>query len=216
MAALIYLVRHGEVDMPSPRPFLGWADPPLNASGVRQALALHQQLQDIRFTRIFASPLRRAVQTATLVAGVPAESVQLVEPLKEINLGAWEGLTVDEVRRRFPGEYERRGRELEFFRPEGGESFSDLAGRCYPGLLSLAKAFAGPLLVVAHAGVNRVLLSRLQQRPLRQLFDFQQEYCDINILRYEHEVFNVEAINLHPGEFTIPAGISNREGRKEI
>jgi probable phosphoglycerate mutase len=55
----------------------------------------------------------------------------------------------------------------------------------------------GPLLVVAHAGVNRVLLSRLQHRPLRHLLEIPQDYCGINILSYRSEILQVEAINLH-------------------
>jgi probable phosphoglycerate mutase len=202
MESLIYLIRHGEIDRFPPRSFLGWTDPPLNDNGIRQALALRKLLQDIPFTRIFASPLQRAMQTAVLVGGISPASVQLVEPFKEINLGAWEGLTVDEVRHRFPGEYEQRGRDMEFFRPESGESFADLAVRSYPALLALAKAFMGPLLVVAHAGVNRVLLSRIQQRPLHRLLEIPQDYCGINILSYKYEILQVEAVNQH--EITQP------------
>ncbi len=197
MEPLIYLIRHGEIDQTAPRSFLGWTDPPLNDNGIRQAQALGKILQDIPFTGIFASPLQRAIQTAVLVGGILPASVQQVDSFKEINLGVWEGLTVDEVRHRFPGEYEQRGRDMEFFRPEGGESFADLAVRSYPALVSLAKTFMGPLLVVAHAGVNRVLLSRLQQRPLRQLLEIPQDYCGINILSYRSDILQVEAVNLH-------------------
>ena len=197
MEPLIYLIRHGEIDQTAPRSFLGWTDPPLNDNGIRQAQALGKILQDIPFTGIFASPLLRAIQTAILVGDILPASVQQVDSFKEINLGAWEGLTVDEVRHRFPGEYEQRGRDMEFFRPEGGESFAELAVRSYPALVSLAKTFMGPLLVVAHAGVNRVLLSRLQQRPLRQLLEIPQDYCGINILSYRSDILQVEAVNLH-------------------
>jgi probable phosphoglycerate mutase len=205
MESLIYLIRHGEIDNTEPRSFLGWTDPPLNDKGISQALALRKLLQDIPFTGIFSSPLQRAMQTAILVGGILPASVQQVEQFKEINLGTWEGLTVDEVRHRFPGEYEQRGRDMEFFRPESGESFADLAVRSYPVLLSLAKTFIGPLLVVAHAGVNRVLLSRLQQRPLHRLLEIPQDYCAINILSYRSEILQVEAVNLH--EITQPFGL---------
>lgn len=197
MESKIYLIRHGEIDHTAPRSFLGWTDPPLNDNGIRQAQALGKVLQDIPFSGIFASPLQRAVQTAVLVGGILPASVQQIESFKEINLGAWEGLTVDEVRHRFPGEYEQRGRDMEFFRPEGGESFADLAVRSYPVLVSLAKTFIGPLLVVAHAGVNRVLLSCLQERPLRQLLEIPQDYCGINILSYRADILQVEVVNLH-------------------
>ncbi len=194
---MIYLIRHGEIDHTAPRSFLGWTDPPLNDKGIRHALTLRKLLQDIPFTGIFASPLQRAMQTAVLVGDISPASVQQVDQFKEINLGAWEGLTVDEVRHRFPGEYEQRGRDMEFFRPESGESFADLAVRSYPALLFLAKNFMGPLLVVAHAGVNRVLLSCLQQRSLHRLMEIPQDYCGINILSYRSEMLQVEAVNLH-------------------
>jgi len=195
---MIYLIRHGEIDRPAARPFIGQTDLSLNDNGIRQAQALHEQLKNIPFSGIFTSPLQRAVQTAALVSGLPAESLHLIEEFKEINLGAWEGLTVDEVRNRFPGDYEQRGRDLEFFRPQGnGESFADLSVRCYPPLLALAKAHPGPLLVVAHAGVNRVLIARLQQKPLQQLLEIPQDYCGINILSRNSGRLKAEAVNLH-------------------
>ena len=181
MQSLIYIIRHGEIDRHSPRCFLGQTDLALNANGIRQAQALHEHLKHIPFNQVFTSPLQRAVQTAVLVSGISPESLIRIEAFKEINLGAWEGLTIDEVRDRFPGAYEQRGQDLECFRPQGGESFADLSARCYPALLTLANIYPGPLLVVAHAGVNRVLLSRMQQRPLQQLFNIPQDYCGINV-----------------------------------
>ena len=158
MQSLIYLIRHGDIDTFSPSRFLGQTDLPLNETGIRQARALHDRLQHIKFSHVFTSPLQRAAQTAALVSGRAIESVNRIGAFKEINLGAWEGLTVEEVRSQFPGAYEQRGQDLECFRPQGGESFADLSARCYPALLTLVNEYSGPLLVVAHAGVNRVLL----------------------------------------------------------
>lgn len=182
MQNLIYLLRHGEIDKPTPRRFLGQTDLPLNDNGIRQAMALGEQLKFVEFSQVFCSPLQRAVQTAALVSGRHPDAPQHVEALKEINLGAWEGLTVAEVRTRFPGAYEQRGLDLENFRPPEGESFGDLAARCYPALLALATKAPGPLLIVAHTGVNRVILSRLLHRPLQRLLEIPQEYCGVNLL----------------------------------
>ena len=196
MQSLIYLIRHGDIDTFSPRRFLGQTDLPLNETGIRQARALHDRLQHIKFSHVFTSPLQRAAQTAALVSGRAIESVNRIGAFKEINLGAWEGLTVEEVRSQFPGAYEQRGQNLEHFRPQGGESFGDLATRCYSALLTLARQFPGPLLIVAHAGVNRVLLSRLQNQPIQQLLEIPQDYCGVNILKFNAQRLKVEAINL--------------------
>ena len=129
MCALIVLARHGEIDKHVPRRFLGQTDLPLNPRGMAQAARLGQHLAGVGFNRVYASPLQRAHQTATLISGRSAPAVETVEAFKEINLGEWEGLTVAEVQQHFPGEYERRGQQLEHVRPRAGESFGDLAAR---------------------------------------------------------------------------------------
>lgn len=196
MQRLIYLLRHGEVDTSSPRRFLGRTDLSLNDNGVRQARALAGQLQTIPFAAVVASPLQRAVHTAALVSGRPAAAVRTIDALAEIDLGLWEGCTVAEVRQSFPGAYERRGLDLEHVRPEGGESFGDLANRVCPALFGLIRQTAGPLLVVAHAGVNRVLLCRLLCRPVQQVLDLPQDYGAVNILRTGPQGVEVAAVNL--------------------
>lgn len=196
MQGLIYLLRHGEVDTTVPRRFLGRTDLPLNSNGIRQALALGEQLHQIPFTRIVASPLKRAVQTAVLASGRPIEAIEIINELAEIDLGAWEGKTVTEIEQLFPGAYEVRGRNLAQYRPQGGESFTDLANRVCPAVLEPAGGNSGPLLIVAHAGVNRVVLSRLLHRPLQRLLEIPQDYGAVNILRRTAQGIEVGAINL--------------------
>ncbi len=196
MRSLIYLLRHGETDAFSPRRFLGQTELPLNDNGIRQATALGDLLRSTSFTHVFASPLCRAMHTASLVSGLATEAITPVAAFKEIDLGSWEGLTVDEVRQRYPGTYELRGLDLEQVRPEGGESFGDLAARCWPALQQLAEQFPGPLLIVAHAGVNRVLLSRIMKRPLQRLLELPQDHCAVNMLRSGRQGLEAVAVNL--------------------
>lgn len=191
----IYLLRHGQIEQFRPRRFVGQLDLPLTEAGKIQARNLRDFLKDIKFSRIFTSPLHRTVQTAQIVAGNRAVDITPVAALAEISLGAWEGLTVAEVRERFPGEYEKRGEDLAHYRPAGGESFADLARRSLPAFTRLAREHAGPLLVVAHAGVNRVLLASLQQLPLKDLLLIPQEYCCLNIISVDNGSWHVDAIN---------------------
>ncbi|MBU1140702.1 MAG: histidine phosphatase family protein [Proteobacteria bacterium] len=192
---LIYLMRHGRINQSLPHRFVGQLDLPLDDEGIRQARDMHFFLKDIKFSRIFMSPLRRTVQTAEIIAGSRTIIMQQVPGLAEISLGAWDGLTVDEVRRRFPGEYEKRGQDLAHYRPPEGESFADLAQRSFPAFTELAMENPGPLLVVSHAGVNRVLLSRMQQLPLEDLFLIPQDYCCLNIINLDNGSWHVDAIN---------------------
>jgi probable phosphoglycerate mutase len=213
MDHLIFLLRHGAIDNPPPRRFLGRTDLPLNADGIRQARDLGRWLGAIPFRRVCASPLARAVETAALVSGRPAAAIERVETLVEIDLGAWGGLSLAEVQVRFPGEYEQRGQDLAAYRTPGGESFSEVADRACPALAELARDTPGPLLVVAHMGVNRAVLSRLLGRPLAHLLDIPQAYAAVNVLCAGPQGLEVAAVNLR-GE-SLPIPLSMQQGDRQ-
>ena len=213
MDHLIFLLRHGAIDNPPPRRFLGRSDLPLNADGVRQARDLARWMGVLPFRRVCASPLSRAVETAALVSGRPAAAIERVETLVEIDLGAWEGLSLAEVQVRFPGEYEQRGQDLAAYRTPGGESFSEVADRACPALADLARDTPGPLLVVAHMGVNRAVLSRLLGRPLAHLLDIPQAYAAVNVLCAGPQGLEVAAVNLR-GE-SLPIPLSMQQGDRQ-
>lgn len=204
MDHLIFLLRHGAIDNPPPRRFLGRSDLPLNADGVRQARDLARWMGVLPFRRVCASPLSRAVETAALVSGRPAAAIERVETLVEIDLGAWEGLSLAEVQVRFPGAYEQRGQDLAAYRTPGGESFAQVADRACPALADLARDRSGPLLVVAHMGVNRAVLSRLLGRPLAGLLDIPQAYAAVNVLCAGPQGLEVAAVNLRGESLPIP------------
>ena len=213
MDHLIFLLRHGAIDNPPPRRFLGRSDLPLNADGGRQARDLARWMGVLPFRRVCASPLSRAVETAALVSGRPAAAIERVETLVEIDLGAWEGLSLAEVQVRFPGEYEQRGQDLAAYRTPGGESFSEVADRACPVLADLARDRSGPLLVVAHMGVNRAVLSRLLGRPLALLLDIPQAYLAVNVLCAGPQGLEVAAVNLR-GE-SLPIPLSMQQGDRQ-
>ena len=213
MDHLIFLLRHGAIDNPLPRRFLGRTDLPLNADGVRQARDLGRWLGAIPFRRVCASPLSRAMETAALVSNRPRAAIERIDALVEIDLGAWEGLSLAEVQARFPGAYEQRGPDLATYRTPGGENFSEVADRACPALADLARDTSGPLLVVAHMGVNRAMLSRLLGRPLAGLLDIPQAYAAVNVLCAGPQGLEVAAVNLR-GE-SLPITLSMQQGDRQ-
>ena len=174
----VWLMRHGALPPNPERRFVGQRDLALAERGRRQALSWQQRLLDIPFAAIVSSDLGRCVETAQLVNG-QRELPLIREPaFREIALGAWEGLTPEEVEQRFPGAYAERGRDMARFRPAGGESFMDLAERVLPAFDERTRHYAGrPLLIVAHAGVNRVILARRMALPLHKALDIPQPYA---------------------------------------
>jgi broad specificity phosphatase PhoE len=98
----ILLARHGETEWNRLGRWQGHADPPLNDLGRRQAEILAEQLAGDTVSAVYSSDLRRARETARIVAERIGLPVTEDSALREIDVGSWSGLTRDEVRERFP------------------------------------------------------------------------------------------------------------------
>ena len=191
----IYLLRHGEIPGSSPRRFVGQTELDLTACGREQMRRTAGRLKGAGVDRLVASPLGRCRESAGIVGAALGLSPEIEPAFSEITLGDWEGLTIDDVRQRFPGSYEERGKDIANFRPPAGESFVDLSDRAWPVFLRILAGEAKSIVIVGHAGVNRVLLCHLLQRPLAQLLDIPQDYGCINILEWVEDTLQVRAIN---------------------
>ncbi len=194
----IHLVRHGEITQLTPRRFVGQSELPLTERGRSQMRLVAEYLAGRGVTRLVCSPLSRCVESAGIVGAALGLRPETVPDLREISLGEWEGLTVAEVRERFPGEYEDRGRDLAGFRPLGGESFADVQRRTWAAFETAAGGDC-PLAIIAHGGVNRALLCRVLGMPLDNLFRLEQDYACVNTLRVEHGEYRVATVNVSVG-----------------
>jgi probable phosphoglycerate mutase len=168
-----WLVRHGESTWNSERRFQGMLDAPLSARGRAQASALAAGLGDMRFDALYASPLSRARETAAVCAERLGLEAVLLDELREIGLGDWEGLTLDAVEAR-DGEYYRRWLEAPVDHPApGGEPMPGLASRVRAALDQLCATHPdGRVLVVAHGGVIASALCGWLDRPLNAIWSF--------------------------------------------
>jgi len=193
----LYLLRHGAIIQQSPRRFIGQTDHPLTNDGRRQAALWREVLADVPFTAVVSSDLARCRETAAIILGGRDQPILLEPRLREIALGAFEGLTVEEVRCRFPGAYERRGCDIAGFCPQGGESFAEVQHRAVAAVADLA-LFHGNVLAVAHGGVNRTILCHALGIDLARLFRLGQDYCRLNILDLGPDCWRVDAVNLAP------------------
>jgi len=140
----ILLLRHGEPLFPGKtRRFLGSTDVPLSPRGREQAEAMRFTLRDLPLSRIITSPLRRASETASLLAAGHSSRVETVEALREIHLGTWENRTFDDVAAAEPELFAARGRDIWNVRPPKGESFRDAASRALPAFTALLTTRGG-------------------------------------------------------------------------
>ncbi len=191
-------MRHGALPQVAPRRFVGQSDIPLSAQGREQAAAWASVLAGVPFESAVSSDLARCLETARIILAGREVPLRTEAGLREIRLGEWEGLTVAEVRKRFPGHYEARGEDIAGFRPSGGESFHDVQKRAVAVLEAIVRASRGEVLVLAHGGVNRCLLCHVLGMPLGHLFRLGQEYACLNLLDFSGDIPTVAGVNLPP------------------
>lgn len=167
----ICLLRHGETASEGPgRRYIGWRDVALSDAGVVQAQSWAERFSQTGLHAIYTSDLSRCRDTADRIAGKRGLEVKMAPEFREVHLGRWEGIPFDEMKNSHPQAYAARGRDIAGHRPPGGESFIDLLERAWPKFEALTETAEGAVLIVTHAGVIRVLLCRLLEMPLANLF----------------------------------------------
>ena len=158
----LFLVRHGETESNRLGLALGRNDVPLNERGALQAEQLAAALRREPLAAVYASPLRRALETARPVAGAHGLEVTVEERLIEMDIGELDGLTFAEVRMRYPGLLEEwmSGPGPNMPMPGGGERLVDVQERAWTAVTELA-ARHGEEEAVAAVTHNFVILSLL-------------------------------------------------------
>jgi probable phosphoglycerate mutase len=180
------LIRHGAVGDDAEERFLGAADWPMCAAGEAQIRRLAAQLW-LRMApdAIYCSDLARSGRTAKLLARERDIPVRVRPALREMEMGAWQGLLRRELAERQPDDYAARGKDIVNFRPPGGESFSDLASRVLPCWRSLVEDREAEVVAVSgHASVNRVILCHLLGMPLDNVFRIAQSPGCVNVIEW--------------------------------
>lgn len=162
MTTRVLLVRHGATVLSAEDRFAGSTDVDLSDEGRRQARALAERVADLPITAVYASPMKRTRETASII-GTPARLEPRIEDgLREISHGRWEGLTRKEVEARFPGEYETWEADPFTFAPEGAESGLSVMARALPALRAIVVRHPNETVaVVSHKATIRLLLSSL-------------------------------------------------------
>lgn len=193
----IYLFRHGEPSIVlGDKRYIGQTDVELNEEGFRQARRWQPFFRNISLAKVLCSDLKRSLQTAETIVKEHPLPITPLSDLREVNMGAWEGLRFDEVSEKYPEEFTLRGIDPVNHQPPGGESFLDLKSRVVRCLEKTLSRTTGNVLIVGHAGVNRVFLCHLLGMPLGNLFRVGQNYAALNIITNRASEYQVQGVNL--------------------
>ncbi len=185
----IVLVRHGETEKHREKIFLGQTDVPLSEEGRDQCQLVGIEMQHFPFQieQVFCSDLKRAKESAEIIVNHMGGNLPIKEmaELREMNLGAWDGMFMSEVREKYADAYEARGRDLLHYRVDGdAENFVDLHDRVTAAYHSIIEQTKGDIMIVSHSGVNRVLKCEITGRPLKDVLK-------MNFARGSYQIFEL-------------------------
>ena len=191
----LYLIRHACVDDPDgERICLGQKlDSPLGEKGRMQAQALARALSSVRLDAVYTSPLLRARQTAQALTDAPI----VLDELTELDGGEWDGLPFSEIRARYPGFFADRAKRPS---PPGGETDEAGAARGLRALQIIADGPGKTLAAVAHASLNRLILSAVLDRPYCTKKAIPQPNACVSVLVYDGQ-WRAEQVGLSAEEW---------------
>lgn len=189
----LIVVRHGETHWNTEGRRQGHLDSTLTEKGRAQAEALSERFTAESCTAIYSSDLGRAYDTASIIAAKTGHEVVADERLRERHLGIFQGLDGDEIRARYPTEYEQHRNGGADHAVPSGESFREQTKRNMLCLEELARRHAGEIImVVTHGGVLSALFRHTLAISLDAPRRFSFKNASINLFRFQDGVWGLE------------------------
>ena len=192
----VYLVRHGQTEWNKSLTFRGRIDIPLNERGHREAEAIAEALKDKKIDAIYTSPLRRSIETAQPTAKFFNLEIRPFQGLIDINYGDWEGLTFDEVKKRYGDQYKKWEERPELVMFPNGETLDEARERSFRGFKEILRENAGrSILIIPHRVINKVLLCAILGLSNSYFWEIKQDTGCINLIEYSNERFVISLMN---------------------
>ncbi len=198
----LFLIRHGQVENHHEFRYNGHHDVDITELGVEQMNNLAGFLKLEPVSAIYSSDLQRSYKGAEIIGGAIDKNPVSSSALRELYLGRWEGLTREEAVERFPEEADISFQDLATSRVKGGENLLDLRARVMPEIEKIVEEnFGSVVCIVAHGGVNRVVLCEAMGLDLENFFRIEQDYGCLNIIDcYADGIKVVKLLNGGPNQ----------------
>lgn len=186
MGCRIYLVRHGETSWNVKLKFQGHTDVPLAQRGIEQANFLARRLNKMKFAAIYSSDLKRAMETAEILAMPHGITVQSVPKLREANFGRWEGMNFKEIREEYAITLQQWWDNPKKTAAPGGETLEEMALRVNGAVREIAGRHMDEqeVVIVAHGGPIRAVICNLLGMDLNYYRRLQTENTSLNIINF--------------------------------
>ena len=179
---MIYLIRHGETILTPLRKFsgIGPLDPALTDKGLSQAELIAKEVVRLKADILIASPLQRTRQTADAISRATGLEIIFDEAWYELSFGTWDGMAFEEVKEKFPEDYQNWLNSASYA-PSGGESYEQASTRVDEALEKLVAQYPGQrVLVVTHNGIIKSAVRLALGAPLQSVFHLDASPCSLS------------------------------------
>lgn len=179
----VYLARHGQTSNHHTKCYNGQNDIDLTAIGHKQSQRLTQRLATVPLHAVYSSDLQRCRIAAEQIAACHNLSPKLDARLRERHVGRWQGRPWQEIAATEPDLWQAYVDDIAQQSPPGGESLHQVAARLLPAWQAIIANHPGQTLaIVAHGGINRVLLLHILGAPLQSAFNLEQKFACLNLI----------------------------------
>lgn len=181
----IWIARHGQTNLNKIQKMQGHTDEPLNETGIAQAHAMRELIGDVHFDAVYASPLQRAIKTASILGDIPESDIQIDPRIIEVSFGKYE------LRR-----YQDQGIAMTAFwmlpevfpAPDTVETIAQMKNRTTAFLQELEQKDYNNVLVTCHGGIMRVLCGYLINSHTGLMWRPRPENCEMRIFEDHHMI----------------------------
>lgn len=195
----LVLVRHGEPEEGARGRCYGTLDVGLSEAGRGQCRTLAEALRGERVSHVVSSPRRRALETARAIAAPHGLDVVPLDGLRELDFGALEGRSYDEIALEMPELYARWMQSPTTVRFPGGEGYADLSARVSDAVSDLRRTHDREVVVaVTHGGVVRAVLAEVLELPAERIFRLGVDPASITRIAWTRDVPVVRCVNVVP------------------
>ena len=197
MGVKLFLMRHGQTIWNEEGRYQGSRDIELTRAGIRQAKLAAKYLSKVNFSKIYSSPLKRALDTAKILNKKSGPGVIIRDDLVEVDFGKWEGLKFHQISKKYHDDYYNWLDDPYTNPPTDGESFARLSKRTTSeiGKIINENEDGANIAVVSHGGAILSLLVHWLKIPLSRWKSIIQRQGAINIVVVDKGFPYISALN---------------------
>jgi broad specificity phosphatase PhoE len=194
----LILIRHGATNWNAEKRIQGRRDISLNNTGILQAKYLSSILTCTKLSAVYSSPVRRAFETAGIIARPHGLKISLLEEVTEVDVGTWEGKLLSELQSESL-KWTDQCNEFNYVMLPGCESIEEVCRRAIAGIEKIRQQDSDNVVVVSHGDVIKIIICQYLGLSLMEMSRFSVGLCSMSILSFKIRSVLLELLNFPVG-----------------